>query len=165
MRVPDTSPPFDTQSAVEHLQAGGLSNAQAVAITRTLVDATANLATKADLAAVESQLQAGIDDLKGAVDDLLKGAVDDLKGSDKESRDSIGGLREAIGEVRAEIARSQAVTVRMMPPCVVRHHRGGRGTPPDSVPIDVDATARPRHGRDTAHPRRHSALGRRRVVA
>lgn len=106
MRVPDTSPPFDTQSAVEHLQAGGLSSAHAVAITRTLVDATANLATKADLAAVESRLQAGIDDLKGA--------VDDLKGSDRESRDSIGELREAIGEVRAEIARSQAATVRMM---------------------------------------------------
>ena len=106
MRVPDTSPPFDTQSAVEHLQAGGLSSAQAVAITRTLVDATANLATKVDLAAVESRLQAGIDDLKGA--------VGDLKGSDRESRDSIGGLREAIGEVRAEIARSQAATVRMM---------------------------------------------------
>jgi hypothetical protein len=113
IRVPDTSPPFDTQSAVEHLQAGGLSSAQAVAITRTLVDATANLVTKADLAAVESRLQAGIDDLKGTIDDL-KGTVDDLKGSDRESRASIGGLREAIGEVRAEIARSQAATVRMM---------------------------------------------------
>lgn len=49
--IPDPAPPFDTQRAVENLQAGGFSGAQAAALARTLVDATANLVTKADLKA------------------------------------------------------------------------------------------------------------------
>ena len=99
MRISDAPPPFDTQQAVEHLQAGGLSSVQAVAITRTLVGATANLCTKADLTAAQSALQAGIDDLKE---------------SDGRITDSIIELRKAINEVRVAVAQSQTSTVRMM---------------------------------------------------
>ena len=95
MRVPDTSSPFDTQQAVDHLQAGGLTSAQAVAITRTLVDATVNLATRADVVAVRADVvavQAGIDELKA----------------------SNGRLKDVIDEVRLTVAQSQANTMRMM---------------------------------------------------
>ena len=74
MQAADTPPPFDTQRAVEHLQAGGLSNGQAVAITRTLVDATANLVTKADLAALGARLQTEIIGVQTEIDDLKQSA-------------------------------------------------------------------------------------------
>jgi len=95
MPTPDTSPPFDTQRAVEHLQAGGLTSAQAVAITRTLVDATVNLATRADVVALRADVvtvQAGIDELKA----------------------SNGRLKDVIDDVRLTVAQSQATTMRMM---------------------------------------------------
>ena len=139
MQAADTPPSFDTQRAVENLQAGGLSSAQAVAITRTLVDATANLATKADLAAlrsgwqadlarVQSELQADFGGLRselrvdlGGVQSSLQTQVDNLKESVDENRelfgqtrDSLVEVREEIGRIRIEIAKSQASTVRMM---------------------------------------------------
>ena len=126
--IPDPAPPFDTQRAVENLQAGGFSGAQAAALTRTLVDATANLVTKADL-------KAGLDELKGLIRGLQQGPIRDLqrsdsatkesiremkesirqmKGSIREMKESINGLGEALGGIRVEIARAQAGMARMM---------------------------------------------------
>ena len=126
--IPDPAPPFDTQRAVEHLQAGGFSGAQAAALTRTLVDATANLVTKADL-------KAGLDELKGLIRGLQQGSIRDLQRSDsatkesiremkesiremkesiREMKESINGLGEALGGIRVEIARAQAGMARMM---------------------------------------------------
>ena len=128
MQAADTPPPFDTQRAVEHLQAGGLSSVQAVAITRTLVDATVNLATKADLAAVRSGLQADLAAVRSGLQTEIVGVqsglqtrIDNLKQSVDENREVIGQtrdslleVREEIGRIRVEIAKSQASTVRMM---------------------------------------------------
>ena len=126
--IPDPAPPFDTQRAVENLQAGGFSGAQAAALTRTLADATANLVTKADL-------KAGLDELKGSIRGLQQGSIRDLqrshsatkesiremkesiremKGSIREMKESINGLGEALGGIRVEIARAQAGMARMM---------------------------------------------------
>ena len=119
--IPDPAPPFDTQRAVENLQAGGFSGAQAAALTRTLVDATANLVTKADL-------KAGLDELKGLIRGLQQGPIKDLQRSDsatkesiremkesiREMKESINGLGEALGGIRVEIARAQAGMARMM---------------------------------------------------
>ena len=126
--TPDPAPPFDTQRAVENLQAGGFSGAQAAALARTLVDATANLVTKADL-------KAGLDELKGSIRDLQQGSIRDLqrshsatkesiremKESIREMKESIGeskrsndGFGEALGGIRVEIAQAQAGMARMM---------------------------------------------------
>ena len=126
--TPDPAPPFDTQRAVENLQAGGFRDAQAAALARTLVDATANLVTKADL-------KAGLDELRGSIRDLQQGPIRDLqrsdgatkasiremkesiremKGSIREVKESINGLGEALGGIRVEIAQAQAATARMM---------------------------------------------------
>lgn len=113
MQAADTIPPFDTQRAVEHLQAGGLSSGQAVAITRTLVDATANLATKADLAALGARLQTEITGVKTEIDDL-KQSVDENRKLIGQTRDSVVEVREEIGRIRIEITQSHASTVRMM---------------------------------------------------
>ena len=126
--IRDPAPPFDTQRAVENLQAGGFSGAQAAALARTLVDATANLVTKADL-------KAGLDELKGLIRGLQQGSIRDLQRSDsatkesiremkesiremkesiREMKESINGLGEALGGIRVEIARAQAGMARMM---------------------------------------------------
>jgi chromosome segregation ATPase len=130
MQASVTPPSFDTQRAVEHLQASGFSSVQAVAITRTLVDTTANLATKADLAAV----QAGIDHLKesvatlAAADGEIKGSVVEVReevsqvrqevGQVRQEvgqvREAIGHVKEAIGQVRIAVAQSQVSLMRMM---------------------------------------------------
>ena len=133
--IPEPAPPFDTQRAVENLKAGGFSGAQAAALTRTLVDATANLVTKADL-------KAGLDELKGLIRGLqqgpirdlqrsdsemkesiremkesireMKGSIREMKGSTREMKESISGFGEALGGIRVEIARAQAAMTRMM---------------------------------------------------
>ena len=87
--IQDPVPPFDTQRAVENLQAGGFSGAQAAALTRTLVDATANLVTKADL-------RAGLDELKGSIRDLQQGSIRDLQRSDSTTKESIREMKESI---------------------------------------------------------------------
>ena len=86
--IPDPAPPFDTQRAVENLQAGGFSGAQAAALTRTLVDATANLVTKADL-------KAGLDELRAPIRDLQR-SHSEMKESIREMKRSTDGFGEAL---------------------------------------------------------------------
>ena len=120
MGIPDPAPPFDTQRAVENLRAGGFSGAQAAALARTLVDATANLVTKADL-------KAGLDELRGSIRDLqrsdgaMKESIREMKESIREMKESIGGIKrstdrlgEALNGVGVEIARAQAGMARMV---------------------------------------------------
>lgn len=104
--IPDPAPPFDTQRAVENLQAGGFSGAQAAALTRTLVDATANLVTKADL-------KAGLDELRAPIRDLQR-SHSEMKESIREMKRSTDGFGEALNSIRVEIARAQAGMARMM---------------------------------------------------
>jgi peptidoglycan hydrolase CwlO-like protein len=124
MQAADTPPPFDTQRSVENLQASGLSSVQAVAITRTLVDATANLVTKADLAALRSGLQTDLASVQSGLQteiagvqteiDNLKQSVDENRKLIGQTRDSVVEVREEIGRIRVEFAQSHASTVRMM---------------------------------------------------
>ncbi len=53
-----TDVPFDTMAAVRRLEAGGFSSEQAEAITQTVRDGvTGGVATKADIARLESELK------------------------------------------------------------------------------------------------------------
>lgn len=111
--IPDPAPPFDTQRAVENLQAGGFSGAQAAALTRTLVDATANLVTKADLKAGLDELGVSIADLRRS-DSEMKESIREMKESIRETKRSTDGFGEALGRIRVEIAQAQAAMTRMM---------------------------------------------------
>ncbi len=53
-----TDVPFDTMAAVRRLEAGGFSSEQAEAVTQTVRDGvTGGVATKADIARLESELK------------------------------------------------------------------------------------------------------------
>jgi len=61
---PPTGPTFDTLKAAEALQQAGFTSAQARAVTQTIVDAQANLASKADIKDLQTATEAGFKELR-----------------------------------------------------------------------------------------------------
>ena len=62
-----TGPTFDTLKAAEALQKAGFTGVQAKAVTQTIVEAQANLATKADIREMRADMKAEFKTLRAEI--------------------------------------------------------------------------------------------------
>jgi len=89
---PPTGPTFDTLKAAEALQQAGFTGVQARAVTQTIVESQANLASKADIRELRTEMKA------------------EFKAQRAENQRLLAAFEAHVATLRAEMASLQADT-------------------------------------------------------
>jgi hypothetical protein len=104
---------LDTHAVVKELQAAGFSEAQAEAVTRAVRRAqdldVSNLATKAELEALRSEMKTGFQALRSEIESSrtgLKGEIDLLRAATKADIDGLrAGTRTEMAELKSDLLK------------------------------------------------------------